>query len=84
MWTGDAEGTYGEIYEGNYGNKDGITTLADWRIKFAKESRRAVLEHPLFKKALADYTAAIGLDKEPAVPAWIEFDKRFQPKTDAK
>ena len=80
FWLGDAEGTNGEIYEGHYGRSDDMK-LRDHRIKFAKESRKAVLEHEFFKKVFSGYESAIGIDQEPRdIPTWIEFDKKMEAK----
>lgn len=84
FWLGDAEGTYGEIYEGHYGHNSDLK-LSEHRVKFAKESRKAVLENEFFKKVFAGYESAIGIDTEPRdIPSWIEFDKKMEAKQEAK
>lgn len=61
FWLGDAEGTYGEMYDYNYSKE---MSFVDHKIRMAKASRKQVLEHPMFKKIFEPYAAAIGIDKE--------------------
>lgn len=75
FWLGDAEDTYGELYEEDYDCEE--MSFTDHRIRLAKLSRQQVLDHPKFKSVLSDYAKAIGIEELPReVPGWKEYDER--------
>lgn len=84
FWLGDAEGTYGEMYDYNYSKE---MSFIDHKIKFAKATRKQVLEHEMFKKIFEPYASAIGIDKEPRdadYEGWAEHTLRMEKLEAAK
>ena len=79
FWLGDAEGTYGELYDGDFGYQKDGKNMEDHRVEYARESREAVLNHEKFKAVFAGYETALGIDKEvdeKIVAEWDEYDAK--------
>lgn len=53
-----------------------MDNFRDYRIKLAKESRKAVMEHPKFE-IFKPYAEAIGIYKEDEPESWADHTKRY-------
>ena len=79
FWLGDAEGTYGELYDDDFGYQKDGKNMEDHRVEYARQSREAVLNHEKFKAVFAGYETALGIDKEvdeKIVAEWDEYDAK--------
>lgn len=53
-----------------------MDNFRDYRIKLAKESRKAVMDHPKFE-IFKPYAEAIGIYKEDQPESWVEHTKKY-------